>query len=201
MMELQSMLKLHEEDNRRINAILTGDTAAFQALVQDYHPLAYSLAYRVLNHHQDVEEIVQDAFMKIYHALSSFRGEASLKTWILRIVLRLSLNRRRDRGRSSWHRLGLHRSADEDIQEAFAIRSADTATPESQYIKAQTRQRLKGLLDGLPDPLRQVMILNSFEELSYEEIARILDVPIGTVSSRIYSARKKLLEVLDQNPD
>ena len=192
------MLTAHEEETYRIDAILAGDTAAFQTLVEEYHPLAYNLAFRALDHQLDAEEIVQDAFVKIYHALSSFRGEASLKTWILRIVLRLSLNRRRDRGRSSWRRLGLHHHTATEFQETF---STSTPNPEALYIDHQTCQQLRQLLDELPDTLRQVMILNSLEELSYEEIARILDIPIGTVSSRIYSARKKLLKALNLNID
>ena len=86
--------------DQRIGRIIAGDREAFRALVCDYHPLAYSLAFKTLNNRQDAEEVVQDAFVKIYHALDGFRGEASLKTWILRIVLRLSLNRRRDRART-----------------------------------------------------------------------------------------------------
>ena len=100
-------------EDERIGRIVAGDGSAFAELVREFHPLAYGLAHRVLLDPEDAEEVVQDAFVKIHAALTSFRGHSSLKTWILRIVLRLSLNRRRDRSRSNWYRLGLHRGSDD----------------------------------------------------------------------------------------
>ena len=186
-------------ESERIRRVVSGDTEAFRALVRDYHPLAYSLAFKVLSDAQDAEEVVQDAFIKIHQALDGFRGDASLKTWILRIVLRLSLNRRRDRARSSWHRLGLHLKGAEDAPGSAAEpRAPVSQNPESLCISRETRQLLLELVNELPDALREALILNSFEELSYEEIARILQIPLGTVSSRIYAARKKLLKKLRQ---
>lgn len=186
-------------EQERIRRILTGDQEAFRALVREYHSLAYDLAYGMLDDPQDAEEVVQDAFVKIHQALDGFRGEASLKTWILRIVMRLSLNRRRDRARSAWNRLGLHRAgraaAGEEPPEPA---TPGIQTPEAHYISGETRSQILALVDQLPQPLRQVLVLSSLEELSYEEIARILDLPLGTVSSRLHSARKKLLRVLQQ---
>lgn len=179
-------------DNReaeRIRQALQGDVQAFRDLVAQYHPLAYSMAYKVLDDPQDAEEIVQDAFVKIHSALAGFRGDASFKTWIARIVLRLSLNRRRDRSRSSWHRLGLHLHKAPDNQ----CPAVGTQTPEAECISRETQQQVRQLVDDLPESLRQVVVLNSFEDLSYEEIAQILAIPPGTVSSRLHSARKKLL--------
>jgi RNA polymerase sigma-70 factor (ECF subfamily) len=173
----------------RIREAVGGDVQAFRDLVVQYHPLAYSMAYKVLDDPQDAEEVAQDAFVKIHRALAGFRGEASFKTWLTRIVLRLSLNRRRDRSRSSWHRLGLHLHQDPDRDHP----APGAQTPETQCIARETRQFVRQLVDELPAALRQVVALNSFEELSYEEIAQILKVPLGTVSSRLYSARKKLL--------
>jgi len=179
-----------DQEAERIRRAADGDLQAFRDLVVHYHPLAYSMAYKVLGDPQDAEEVVQDAFVKIHRTLSGFRGEASCKTWISRIVLRLSLNRRRDRSRSSWHRLGLHGYQNPD--HAQPPISAEQ-TPEIQCIAQQTHQRIRELVDELPEQLRQVVVLNSFEDLSYEEIAQILEIPLGTVGSRLHSARKKLL--------
>lgn len=177
----------------RVHRIVQGSGDDFRSLVIEYHPLAYSLAYKVLDDREDAEEIVQDAFVKVHDALDRFRGEASLKTWILRIVMRLSLNRRRDRSRSAWHRLGLNRRGEEEPDEApEAISVADLRNPEAECISDETRRLVLGLLDELPETLRETLILNSLEELSYDEIARVLNVPLGTVSSRIHSAREKL---------
>ena len=181
-------------EEERIGRIVDGDGSAFAELVREFYPLAYGLAYRVLLDPEDAEEVVQDAFVKIHAALASFRGGSSLKTWILRIVLRLSLNRRRDRSRSSWYRLGLHRGSD-DLFNPPDPRGF-SANPEAECISAETRRVVLRLVDELPEGLRETLLLNSMEELSYEEIARVLGVPIGTVSSRIYSARRRLLPKL-----
>lgn len=180
---------LDSEESERIARVVEGDLRAFNELVDQYYRMAYSLAYKVLNNEDDAREITQDAFVRMHSALDGFRGDASLKTWIMRIVMRLSLNRRRDRSRSSWRRLGLHWS-EESVQEIAPC----VQTPEAQYISRETRMRVQQLVDRLPDSLRQVVILNSFEDLSYEETAQILNLPIGTVSSRLHAARKKLLQ-------
>ncbi len=188
----KAKFSLRIDESERIERIVDGDLHVFGDLVCQYYNLAYSLAYKVLNDASDAEEITQDAFVKIHQALSSFRGDASLKTWIMRIVMRLSLNRRRDRARSAWRRLGLHRSEEVETSKSTA------QTPEAQYISSETRIQVRRLVEQLPEPLRQVLILNSFEDLSYDEISQILDVPIGTVSSRLHSARKKLLHQLKE---
>ena len=195
----RSQLRVHgddsarREDSIRVEGILSGDDEAFRALVVEDHALAFSLADRSLGDAQDAEEVVQDAFVKVRDALGRFRGDSSLKTWILRIVMRLSLNRRRDRSRSAWRRLGLHRQGDEDLDEVSAtIAAADPRDPEADCISDETRRLVVGLLDELPASLREALVLNSLEELSYDEIARVLQVPLGTVSSRIHSAREKL---------
>ncbi len=180
---------LNSEESERIARVVEGDLRAFNELVDQYYRMAYSLAYKVLNNEDDAREITQDAFVRMHSALDGFRGDASLKTWIMRIVMRLSLNRRRDRSRSSWWRLGLHCS-EESVQET----APGVQTPEAEYISRETRMQVQQLVDRLPDSLCQVVILRSFEDLSYEEIAQILNLPIGTVSSRLHAARKKLLQ-------
>jgi RNA polymerase sigma-70 factor (ECF subfamily) len=192
------MKLLSSGEHQRIQRIVDGDEQAFQSLVRDYYGLAFTLACKTLNNRQDSEEVVQDAFVKIREALDSFRGEASLKTWILRIVMRLSLNRRRDRSRSSWNRMGLHTEKAVEEEEAPDSPSGQQS-PEAELISRETGRRVLALIDELPEPLRQALVLNSIEELSYEEIGRILRIPLGTVSSRIYSARKKLAKKLQEH--
>ena len=192
------MKLLSSGENQRIRRIVDGDERAFQSLIRDYYPLAYNLACKMLSNRQDAEEVVQDAFVKIREALDSFRGDASLKTWILRIVMRLSLNRRRDRSRSSWNRMGLHKVA--TVEEEEAADSPEVQqSPEAELISRETGGRVLALIDELPEPLRQALVLNSIDELSYEEIGRILRIPLGTVSSRIYAARRKLAKKLQEH--
>lgn len=176
-------------DDERVKRILEGDDEAFRRLIIEYHPLAYGLAYRALGDREDAEEVVQDAFVKIHGALRGFRGESSLKTWILRIVWRLSLNRRRDRARSPWRRLGLHR-ADEEAGERLSAASGEG--PEARLLTRERQRLVREQIDELPAALREVLVLHSFEQLGYEEISRVLDIPVGTVSSRIHGARRRL---------
>ncbi len=181
-----NILYLNNDDRDHVNRIIEGDERAFNQLVTKYYGTAYSLAYRMLNNPDDAKEIAQDTFVKIYHTLSNFRGESSLKTWIMRITLRLSLNKRRDKSRSAWERLGLHRS--KQPKSLFS----HIQSPEAKLISEEVRSQVRELIDSLPEEMRQVLILNSFDDLSYDEIGKILRIPIGTVSSRLYSARKLL---------
>ncbi|MFC1526192.1 RNA polymerase sigma factor [Candidatus Latescibacterota bacterium] len=197
-MQTRRILTDGSREREWVRRIVGGNIEAFRTLVVDYHPLAYSLAYRVLNDAEDAEEVVQDAFVKIHCALEGFRGESSLKTWILRIVLRLSLNRRRDRSRTAWRRLGLHRggeAGDEDGELGLAAPGPD---PEGLLIAKETRSRVLAAVESLSPPLREVVVLSTLEDLTYDEIARILRVPVGTVSSRLHAARRKLVDVLQR---
>lgn len=181
------------DDAQTVEAVLAGDDNAFRELVRQYHGLAYHVAYKVLRNTSDAEEVVQDAFMKAHDALSEFRGEASLKTWVLRIVWRLSLNRQRDRSRTSWHRLGLDGDGEAEVE---TLRSRTAEHPDRAYQAQDTQTRVLKAIDNLPEPLRQALVLHGFEELGYDDVARILQVPVGTVCSRIHSARRKLSEEL-----
>lgn len=185
-------------DDRALAArIAVGDQAAFAHLVRVYHPVAYELACRLLTDCNDAEEVTQDAFVKIYHAAGSFRGQASLKTWVLRIVMRLSLNRRRDHSRSAWARLGLQRSSGtRSAHPPPEPATPPASTPEGLYLAGETRARIMALIEQLPENLRQVLLLNSLDQLSYEEIGRILGIPVGTVSSRLHAARRRLRQAL-----
>ena len=180
------------EDHIDIARTAIEDKAAFRRLVKQYYPLVYRLAYKQLSDAQDAEEVAQDTFVKVHRGLAEFRAEASLKTWILSIAWRLSLNKRRDRSRSSWRRLGLHRGEDK-VQGSQTVQ-----TPESLCLAGETNRVVRQLLEELPPALREAMVLNSFEELSYEEIARILRVPAGTVGSRIHNARKIMAKKLKE---
>ena len=194
-MATSTRIGIRTPDEERVERILEGDDEAFRQLITEYHPLAYGLAYRSLGDREDAEEVVQDAFVKIHGALAGFRGESSLKTWILRIVWRLSLNRRRDRARSPWRRLGLHRS-DEEAGERLSAAAGEG--PEARLLTRETQRLVREQIDELPAPLREVLILHSFEQLGYEEISRVLDIPVGTVSSRIHGARRRLAAALQR---
>ena len=194
-MATSTRIGIRTPDEERVERILDGDDDAFRQLITEYHPLAYGLAYRSLGDREDAEEVVQDAFVKIHGALAGFRGESSLKTWILRIVWRLSLNRRRDRARSPWRRLGLHRS---DVEAGDRLSAAAGEGPEARLLTRETQRLVREQIDELPAPLREVLILHSFEQLGYEEISRVLDIPVGTVSSRIHGARRRLAAALQR---
>ena len=188
-----NVLYIGDNDREHIDRIIGGDERAFNELIKKHYANVYSLAYRMLNDADDANETAQDTFVKIYHTLSNFRGEASIKTWIMRITLRISLNKRRDRSRSAWERLGLHKN--QQPKSSFS----HLQSPEAKLISDEVSSQVRNLIDALPEDMRQVIILNSFEDLSYSEIGQILRIPMGTVSSRLYTARKLLSAQLKES--
>lgn len=168
----------------------SGDTQAFEDLVRTYRNDVYAFVYRFVRNREDAWDLAQETFIKAYRALGRFRGEASFKTWILRIAA----NQSRDH---------LRRKKLPAVSTDAAEGAPVAPVPEGQHPDAQAeRNELSGLieevLEELPFKHRTVFILREFEGLSYEEIAQAAGCRIGTVMSRLYHARRKMREALAQ---
>lgn len=156
---------------------------AFEALMDRYHARIDRLAWRIVGDAVAAEEIAQEVFVRAYRALPRFRGEASLHTWLYRITMNLCLTHLRRRGR---------RVVPPDVLAAAAA-EADPAS----RVEAEQRQRLvRAAVDALPPHYRIVIVLSSVEGLAYQEIADLLEVPLGTVKSRINAAKGLLRRAL-----
>ena len=180
-----------------------GDQQAFEKLVSKYQRKLNRLLSRLIRDHGDVEDVVQEAFIKAYRALPSFRGESAFYTWLYRIGINTAKNYLVARDR----RAPTSTEFDADEAEAFedASQLHDINTPERVLHSKQIGQTVNAAMEALPDELRNAIVLREIEGLSYEEIALEMNCPIGTVRSRIFRAREAVAErlrpLLDTAPE
>jgi RNA polymerase sigma-70 factor, ECF subfamily len=173
------------EDHILIQRFLAGEVGAFERLVERYYQRIDRLAQQVVRHPPAAEDITQEVFLRAYRALPRFRGEASLYSWLYRITLNLCLNYLRQQANRV--------STVEDPDASTPPVSADP----SSLLENQERERLvRGAIDALPAHYRVAIILRDLEGLSYQEIADILGIPLGTVKSRINFGKHLLREAL-----
>jgi RNA polymerase sigma-70 factor (ECF subfamily) len=172
-----------------VRRVQKGDKAAFDALVLKYQHKVLKLVQRYVRDHSEAEDVVQDAFIKAYRALPAFRGDSAFYTWLYRIAINTAKNALVSAGRRPM-------SVDLDSQDAagaeFQARLKDTDTPERLLLTEEIRSTVNRAIDTLPDDLRTAIVLREIEGLSYEDIARTMDCPVGTVRSRIFRAREAI---------
>jgi len=182
-----------------IERCLTGDDIAFDELVQRYQDMVFNLSYRLLGSHDESADMTQEVFLQIYRKLGSFRRDASLRTWIYRIVINRAKNRQR------WWRRRFGEMTAMSLDDAEANPTCDLTAPEDGVAMAPDKtlerkeesQLLMCAIERLPFSHQTILLLKEIEGLSYEEIAATLDLPLGTVKSRLARARKSLREKLD----
>jgi len=181
-----------------VERIRTGDTAAFEVLVNRYQHRVYNVVYRYLGNHEDARDVAQEVFIRAFRGANSFRGHAKVYTWLYSIAANLSRNRLRDsqrKGRNRSVSLEALREEAPSIAEAF---TADGDSPRSNAQHRELREGLRLCLEALPDSFRMAFVLRVTDELSYEDIAISVGVPQGTVKSRLNQARKRLRDCLSQ---
>lgn len=178
-------------DKELVRRVQRGDSAAFDLLVRKYQHRIAALIGRYLADWSECQDVAQETFIRAYRAIGSFRGDAQFYTWLHRIAVNTAKN----------HLVSLGRrppSADIDVTDAeqfdSGVRLRDTDTPEREMMRQQMEQTVLRAVEGLPEELRAAITLREVEGLSYEEIARRMDCPVGTVRSRIFRAR----EAIDQ---
>jgi RNA polymerase sigma-70 factor (ECF subfamily) len=178
-----------------------GDQEAFRVLVERYQGRAHRLALRVLRDEEQARDAVQDAFLKVHSNLGRFENRSSFYTWLYRLVMNVCLDAKR-RDRSSRFvdtpELGdLERIATQESMPASEQhwRSHEEA-PDDALDRSELRDAVAGAITALPDAARETLILREVEGLSYSEIAEALDIPKGTVMSRLHYARRRVQELL-----
>ena len=175
-------------DNELVQAALGGDKEAFGQLVVRYQDRVFNTLVRVLGNREDAGDIVQDAFVQAYVKLDSFRGDARFYTWLYRIAMNLALSHRRRRKPTE--------SLDETKTNIGDEPAAQYPTAAEQLIARERAALLQQALLKLNVEHRQILALRELEACSYEEIAEILELPVGTVRSRLFRARLQLKEQL-----
>jgi RNA polymerase sigma-70 factor, ECF subfamily len=174
-------------DQKLVTRVQRGDKSAFDLLVRKYQHRIAKLVSRYVSDRSEVEDVTQEAFIKAYRAIGGFRGDSAFYTWLYRIAINTAKNYLVSQGRRP-------PATDVDAQEAEGIESAgslrDTATPERHMLADEIARTVERVIAGLPEDLRTAITLREIDGLSYEEIATVMDCPIGTVRSRIFRARE-----------
>ena len=191
-----------EIDHELVLRAQRGDKRAFGLLVDKYQRKLGRLLSRMVRDQAEIEDIVQDTFIKAYRALPNFRGDSAFYTWLYRIGINTAKNYLVSMGRRPTVSTGVEIEDAENFEGADELRTMET--PESSLMAKQIAQTVNDAVANLPEDLRTAITLREIEGLSYEEIATVMDCPIGTVRSRIFRARDmislKLKPLLDR-PD
>lgn len=180
-------------DAELVGQVLGGDATAFTTIVDRYKDRLYNTVYRLVGSSEDASDLLQDTFVKAYENLDRFRGHSSLYTWLFRIAVNTSLSHRRKR---KWVHL-VPSVGDSDDGDPVAGRGdRSSSDPSAPLVAAETEAMVQEALGGLDEEHRTVVVLRDIQHCDYREIAAILDVPTGTVKSRLHRARLMLREKL-----
>ncbi|MCB9760069.1 MAG: sigma-70 family RNA polymerase sigma factor [Alphaproteobacteria bacterium] len=183
-------------DEELVRRFKDGDRDAYGELVRRYQNRVFSLCLRWLGDRTVAEEVAQDVFIAAFKALGRFRGDARFSTWIFRISVNHCKNRKLYRGRRKLHR---HESLEGDREDPDAPKrqlADEGPSPDVGVHQTEAERILHEALDALDEDQRQIIVLRDIDDLSYEEIAELLDVPRGTVKSRLHRARHELARKL-----
>ncbi len=169
--------------------VQSGNKRAFDLLVLRYQHKIAALVTRFLKDNGEVDDVVQEVFIKAYRALPRFRGDSQFYTWVYRIAVNTAKNHLVARARRPTE-------SDIDVQDAENFESAEMVresdSPEGELRRSQLQREINGAIAELPDDLRSAITLREFEGLSYEQIADVMECPVGTVRSRIFRARESI---------
>jgi RNA polymerase sigma-70 factor (ECF subfamily) len=194
----QASVPVAPSDQQLVERVQAGDKRAFDLLVLKYQHKIISLVGRYVKDHHEAMDVSQEAFIKAYRALANFRGDSQFYTWLYRIAINTAKNYLVARNR---------RPPDVDVEAneygdyGSADIMADVDTPENLMARDQLQDKVFATLEKLPDDLRTALTLREFEGMTYEQIAQVMDCPVGTVRSRIFRARdtidKEVAKLMD----
>lgn len=174
------------EDKALVYKVLNGDIGAYEILVKQYERLVWHMVSRVLNKQEDIEDLCQEVFIKIYRNLKKFKFDSKLSTWIATIAYREALNYKR-------------RHKFPDNQEVESVVIADHISPETLSSKNSVVELVHKIIEKLPQHYRTILTLYHLEEFNYKEIEEITGMPEGTVKNYLFRARKLMKEAIEQH--
>jgi RNA polymerase sigma-70 factor, ECF subfamily len=183
------------EEAALIRRARDGDSSAMNSLVERHYKQAYNLAYHLSGNYDEASDIAQEAFIRVFHSLANFRGDANFSTWLYRIVTNVFLDERKKQ------KVRAHSSLEEylELEDNTVTRQIEDPAPgPEQLVEQSERNTVVGdAVRALPEIQRAMIAMYHFQSLSYEEIAEILNLPIGTVKSRLNRARLALKNKLE----
>lgn len=184
-----------QSDEQLVDASARGSREAFSALVQRHQNVVYSICYRTVGDPLEAEDLAQETFLRLYRALGAFRRGARLRPWLRKIAVNVCLDALRKRKDTTL-------SLDERSEGAFMAPTPHGETlPEEAFLAREAEARVQQALLQLPGDYRVALVLRYLEELSYQEVADALGVPLSTVETRIFRAKKMLGQLLTSPAD
>lgn len=188
-----ALMSEQKTDQELVQQVQSGNKNAFNLLVVRHQNKVMNIVSRYVKNSGDVADVTQEAFIKAYRALPNFRGESAFYTWLYRIAVNSAKNYLTSQSRKP-------PASDVDAQEADFYDGSDAlkenASPESRLLSDELQAKLFATIENLPDDLRAAITLREIEGLSYEEIAAVMECPVGTVRSRIFRAREAIDKVI-----
>ena len=166
---------------------MTGDVNAFEVLVKKYEKMIYNLALTKLRNKENAQDIAQECFLRAYKMLRSYRTESAFSTWIYRICQNLIYDHYRKE-----KKLTTVEFPEAEIED-------ENGDPSDRLIRSEKIKKIREIIDSLPDDLREIIVLRDLNDISYADIAEMLDIEMGTVKSRLSRAREKLKEYIIKN--
>lgn len=176
-------------DEQIVDKVLSGETSAYELLILKYQNRVFYSAMNIVKNREFAEDISQDAFLKAFEKLDTLQDKANFFAWLKRITINLALNHY-DRGKR------IVDMETEDSDSSYFDRIAGGSNPEEYLIKGELKRYVRMFVDALPERLRTVIVMREIEDMSYEEISDILNIPLGTVRSRLFNARQVIKERL-----
>ena len=182
------------EEMELVKRARKGDLAAYDDLVRRYQERIYATVYHMTSNHEDANDLAQEAFIKAYQALKSFKGGSSFYTWVYRIAVNKTINflkQRKNRSQMSLDDLDFNAEHDPDL-----VALISDKTPRREVALAELQEKLNTAMQKLSEPHRLAVTLHDVQGLSHEEIAKIMECNVGTVRSRLFYARQQLQAIL-----
>jgi RNA polymerase sigma-70 factor (ECF subfamily) len=178
------------DEGKLVDRARRGDLGAYDELVKRYQERIYATIYHITANHEDANDLAQEAFIKAFHALKTFKGGSSFYTWVYRIAVNKTINflkQRKNKTQMSLDDLDFNAEHDPDL-----VALISEKTPRREVALSELQEKLNAALQRLSEPHRLVVTLHDVQGLSHEEIAKIMDCNVGTVRSRLFYARQQL---------
>jgi RNA polymerase sigma-70 factor (ECF subfamily) len=192
---------LATDDLTLVQRVRTGDQRAFKLLVERYQRKVYAVAVGMLKDREEARDVAQEAFVKVYKYLDHFKGDASFYTWLYRITVNICIDvlRRKGSAKGDDH-VEFDESVKFDTSEANigALGTRLGTNPQKSALRRELADRITAAIQQIPEAHRQILLLREVEGMSYEELARTLNIPKGTVMSRLFHARLKMQKILGE---
>jgi len=189
------------DDHSLVQRARSGDERAFRILVERYQKKVYAVALGMVRDREEAMDVVQEAFVKVHRSLDRFKADATFYTWLYRITVNVCIDVIRRRGAMRSDSVEFDERVGHDLAEANlgAVSSQLGSNPEKSLLQREVGEKIQAALEQIPEKHRAILLLRELDGLSYEELAQVLEIPKGTVMSRLFHARAKVQKLLSES--